>query len=106
MKPIKLKGKCPGPGFGRRCSCNGEGTPRGGRSRECRLENMRLSSRFKHKTLNGKGSRMSRSERTSAWGAAQRLAQAEEMRMANEVKAQTFGLKGALKVHEAMLRAV
>lgn len=102
MKVRDLHPTCPGPGFERKCESLLKCGKLGGRCNDCRLENMRLRSRFEHKTLNGKGSR------PRHWGQKAEQDQKrvqEEIDLARKVANIGMGIKGAIQVHEAMMRA-
>lgn len=100
--------KCPGPGFNRACVGTGRGGARGGRCRPCRLENMRLDSRRRHNTLNGKGACPQRRKRggPSSASALQAKRVAEEIARARAVKADFIGPRSYEKlIHEHLRTA-
>ena len=95
MKLLKHK-PCPGPGLDRPCPKNSDGGLRGGRCRWCRIEGMRTYMR-------GTGKKRVRIGRNHM--SANYKPQRDELcAAARAVEAEGLGIKGAVKVLDAMLR--
>jgi hypothetical protein len=95
---LKKANICPGPGYGLECKSSKKGTPRGGRCRECHLQNMREH----YKQNPGARQRMYDKRRDMNRGKMDQAA----IELAQKIEPASFGLRGACKVLDAMLRAV